>query len=92
MDKLSKAFAWLLARAEEPSTWAGTGILAVILKSSGIIDADLADHILAIGAAIGGLLAIVLPEKTVDPVPAPTPVPAPVPATAPAKATRVTKK
>lgn len=80
MDKLSKAFAWLLARAEEPSTWAGTGILAVLLKSSGIIDADLADHILAIGAAIGGLLAIIMPEKPVDPVPAPTPVPAKAPA------------
>ena len=77
MDKLSKAFTWLIARVEEPSTWAGTGILAVLLKSSGIIDADLADHILAVGAAIGGLLAIILPEKPVDPVPAPTPVPAP---------------
>ena len=76
MDKLSKAFAWIVARAEEPSTWAGTGILAVLLKSSGLIDADLADHILAVGAALGGLLAIIMPEKKVDPVPAPTPVPA----------------
>ena len=54
---------WMLARIEEPSTWAGTGVVAIVLKNSGLIDSDLADHLLAAGAAIGAILAIVLPEK-----------------------------
>ena len=60
---MPKSIKWFLARIEEPSTWAGTGILAVLLKSTGVIPGEVADHILAVGSAIGGLLAIILPEK-----------------------------
>ena len=60
---MPKSIKWFLARIEEPSTWAGTGILAIVLKQSGFIDPAIADHVLAIGAAVGGLLAIVMPEK-----------------------------
>ncbi len=52
---------WLLARVEEPSTWAGAGIVAVVVHS--IAPGAVGDSILAVGAAVGGLLAVVVPEK-----------------------------
>ncbi|MBG0810597.1 hypothetical protein IY145_14590 [Methylosinus sp. H3A] len=58
---LSSAYGWLLARAEEPSTWAGTGVLAAIVHS--IAPGALGDGVLAAGAALGGLIAVVAPEK-----------------------------
>lgn len=59
---MNKAFVWVVARMEEPSTWAGTGILAFALSQAGI-PTNLAQAILALGVAVGGVLAIVLPEK-----------------------------
>ena len=53
---------WLLVRAEEPSTWSGTSTLAVamlLLHTPGPLETA----ILTFGAALGGLLSIVLPEK-----------------------------
>ena len=58
---LSSASGWLLARAAEPSTWAGTGVVAAVVHS--IAPGAIADGLLASGAAIGGLLAIVVPEQ-----------------------------
>ncbi|WP_018264311.1 MULTISPECIES: hypothetical protein [Methylosinus] len=61
---LSSAYAWLLARVEEPSTWAGTGVVAAIVHS--VAPGALGDGVLAAGAALGGLIAIVAPEKAAD--------------------------
>lgn len=58
----SKYLGWLLARIEEPSTWAGASIVAVGIHS--IAPGALGDSILTVGAAIGGLLAIIVPEKS----------------------------
>jgi hypothetical protein len=58
---LSSASGWLLARVAEPSTWAGTGVLAALVHS--IAPGAIGDGVLAIGAAIGGLLAVVVPEQ-----------------------------
>ncbi len=62
---------WVLARVEEPSTWAGAGIVAVVVHS--MFPGALADSIIAVGAAVGGLLAIVVPEKNVSGAPAAAP-------------------
>jgi ABC-type Fe3+-siderophore transport system permease subunit len=53
---------WILARVEEPSTWAGAGVAAVLIHS--IFPGALGDSILQVGAAIGALLAIVIPEAS----------------------------
>lgn len=60
MDKLAKAGAWLLARWEEPSTWAGTGIIAV---TAHLYFGAAGDAAVVALAAIGGFLAFVIPEK-----------------------------
>jgi hypothetical protein len=61
-SSLSNVFRFLLARVEEPSTWAGAGIVATIVHS--IAPGALGDGVLALGAAIGGLLAVLVPEKS----------------------------
>jgi hypothetical protein len=48
----------------EPSTWAGTGVVAAIVHS--VAPGALGDGVLATGAAFGGLIAIVAPEKASD--------------------------
>lgn len=58
---MKKSLAWVLARLEEPSTWAGAGIVAVAIHS--VFPGALGDQLLAVGAAIGGLLAVVVPES-----------------------------
>lgn len=63
MDKFLIAAKWLLARAKEPSSWAGTGVVAVILTQ--FLPPDLANAVLNVGATFGAVLAIVLPEKSV---------------------------
>ncbi len=60
MDKLAKAGIWLLARLEEPSTWAGSGVIAVLAHS---YFGAAGEALVAVGASLGGFLAIVLPEK-----------------------------
>ncbi|WP_036296840.1 hypothetical protein [Methylosinus sp. PW1] len=61
---LSSAYAWLRSRVVEPSTWAGTGVVAAIVHS--LAPGALGDGVLATGAALGGLIAIVAPEKASD--------------------------
>ena len=58
-----KALAWVLSRIEEPSTWAGAGIVAFALGSVGVAP-NVVQASLAVGSAIGGLLAIIIPEKS----------------------------
>ena len=88
----NKYVQWFLARIEEPSTWAGTGVVALLLKSTGVIPDDVANNILALGAAVGGLLAIVLPEKEpVNQVTPPAP-PAPAPKANKLSTLKATKK
>lgn len=62
MDKVMKVLRWLVARIEEPSTWAGTSLVAVAIHH--FFPGALGDSIIALGVATGGLLAIVLPETT----------------------------
>jgi hypothetical protein len=52
---------WVLARFEEPSTWAGTGVVAMALHA--VIPGVLGDSLLAFGGAFAAVLAIILPEK-----------------------------
>jgi hypothetical protein len=61
MDKLAKAGIWLLARLEEPSTWAGGGVLAVMAHS---YFGATGDALIAALAALGGFLAMAMPEKS----------------------------
>jgi len=84
-DIMPKVLVWIIARLEEPSTWAGGGLIAMGLKASGLVSDELVVHILAAGAAIGGLLAIILPEKSLNPVPTPVPAPNPVEKVVPIK-------
>lgn len=58
----STSLNWLIARVAEPSTWAGAGIVAVAVHS--IAPGPLGDAILAVGASVGGLLAVVVPERS----------------------------
>lgn len=58
----SSSLNWLLARVAEPSTWAGAGVVAAVVHS--IAPGAVGDSILAVGAAVGGLLAVVVPEKS----------------------------
>jgi hypothetical protein len=51
---------WLLARMEEPSTWAGSGVLAVAAHAYFGVAGDAA---IALLSAIGGFFAVVIPEK-----------------------------
>jgi hypothetical protein len=57
----SSASQWLITRAAEPSTWAGTGVVAAVLHS--LAPGAVGDGLLTLGAAIGGLLAVIVPEK-----------------------------
>lgn len=57
----SKASSWLRARAAEPSTWAGAGVVGTLVHS--LAPGALGDGVLALGAAAGGLLAVIVPEK-----------------------------
>ncbi|MDI9847575.1 hypothetical protein QM467_05805 [Rhodoblastus sp. 17X3] len=60
MNSLVNMGHWLLARMEEPSTWAGSGVLAVAAHAYFGAAGDAA---IALLAAIGGFFAVVIPEK-----------------------------
>lgn len=51
---------WLIARLKEPSTY--TGLAAVLLSFHVILPASVAGVLPIIGAAIAGVLGIVVPE------------------------------
>ena len=59
--KLADAFHWALARLEEPSTYAGGGVLAVLAHT---YFGATGDALVGVLAAVGGLLAVVVPERT----------------------------
>jgi hypothetical protein len=54
---------WLLARLKEPSTWSGAGVVAMVAHQ--FLPSAIADAALVAGAAVGGLLAVLIPEKAV---------------------------
>jgi hypothetical protein len=51
---------YLLARAREPSTWAGAGVGAVVIHS--FAPGALGDALVAVAASLAALAAIVVPE------------------------------
>lgn len=61
MDQLKKLGKMALARMEEPSTWAGVGVGAVVIHTA--LPGDLGNAIIGALAALGAVLAIVCPEK-----------------------------
>jgi hypothetical protein len=56
----SKWTSWLVARLKEPSTWSGAGVVAIVAHQ--FLPGAVADASLAVGAAIGGLVAVLTPE------------------------------
>lgn len=56
---------WLIARLKEPSTWSGTGILAIGLSLAGV-DSEIVQKALTVGIAVSGLLSVMLKEKAND--------------------------
>jgi hypothetical protein len=61
MNTLIKFGHWLLARIEEPTTWAGSGVLAVTAHA---YFGSAGDAAIGVLAAISGFLAVVIPEKS----------------------------
>ncbi len=62
MNTLNAIGAWLLARLQEPSTYAGAA--AVVASMTFVPHAsDVAGDIPAIGIGIGGFIAVILKEK-----------------------------
>lgn len=57
----SKWALWLAARVREPSTWSGAGVVAIVAHQ--FLPGAVADAALAIGAAVGGLIAVLIPES-----------------------------
>ena len=51
---------WVLARLEEPSTWAGGGVLSLVILH--VFPGALGAAIITLGASIGGFLAVVIPQ------------------------------
>jgi len=68
MNNFLKSLQWVVARIKEPSTWAGASIVAVVVHQT--FPGPMGDSILALGAAVGGILAVVMPE-TVTPATTP---------------------
>ena len=62
---LQTALTWVLTRAEEPSTYAGTGMLAIGL--SAVLGPTKGQVILTALLGLSGVLAILLPEKRSKP-------------------------
>jgi hypothetical protein len=58
---LFPAWRWAASRAAEPSTWAGTGVVAALIHS--LAPGLLGDSLLTLGAALGGVLAVIVPEQ-----------------------------
>jgi hypothetical protein len=57
---LEKDASWIAARLQEPSTWAGLGMLLGV--AGVVLPPDLAHAVQVAGTALGGLLAVVLKE------------------------------
>jgi hypothetical protein len=52
---------YLAQRAREPSTWAGTGVGAMLIHS--FAPGMLGDALIAVAASLASLAAILVPEK-----------------------------
>ena len=52
---------YLAARTREPSTWAGTGIGAMLIHS--VAPGALGNALVAVAASLAALAAILVPEK-----------------------------
>ena len=61
LPKAPAWFNWLLARLKEPSTWSGAGVVAIVAHQ--FLPGAIADATLTVGAAIGGLVAVLVPES-----------------------------
>jgi hypothetical protein len=61
MDVLARVGAVALRRMKEPSTWAGSGVLALVANH--YLGPELGGHVIALGASIGAILSIVVSEK-----------------------------
>lgn len=61
MQKIKTLWTYLLTRLEEPSTYAGGSVLATLVAA--VFPGHLGTAILGAMAAIGAVLAIVIPEK-----------------------------
>jgi hypothetical protein len=61
-QEIEQEVSWLGARLREPSTYAGLGILLAALHFGDV--SDWVSAISSIGIGIGGIIAIVLPERT----------------------------
>jgi len=59
--KYSKWALWLAARIREPSTWSGAGVIAIVAHQ--FLPGAVADAALVVGAAVGGLVAVLIPES-----------------------------
>jgi len=53
---------WLIARLKEPSTWAGTGLIASAVHN--YIPGSMGDNIISTLQGLGGILAVLLEEKS----------------------------
>lgn len=53
---------WIIARLKEPTTYAGTGILALVIQNV-VLSPELADALVRALPAICGILAVLLKEK-----------------------------
>ena len=61
MDKIKKSFVWVAARLEEPSTWAGGSLIAILVHMA--FPGTIGNAIIAFGGSLGAFLAVVIPEK-----------------------------
>lgn len=58
---MNAVFAWLLDRAKEPSTWAGTGLVATAIHS--LIPGTIGDNVIGWLQVTAGLVAAFAAEK-----------------------------
>ena len=61
----SLVITWILSRLTEPSTWAGTGVVAMAIYQ--YFPGALGDSIVAVVTAVAGLVAVILSEKAKPP-------------------------
>ncbi len=61
MKNLDDLLGWIAARLSEPSTYAGLGMLLVVMHLNA--PAGVTQSITYIGMGVGGILSIVLKEK-----------------------------
>jgi hypothetical protein len=58
---MNAVISWIIARVSEPSTWAGTGIIATAIHA--VLPGAIGDAALTVIQAVAGLAAVVASEK-----------------------------